>query len=75
MHKGSFLGAATIAVALTACLAATEPARAQDWCATHSHGGTNCGFASWQQCQSSARGGFCSPSPHAPPAVRRERRR
>jgi hypothetical protein len=81
MRKGSFLVPATIAVALVAYLAPTEPARAQDWpwCATHNHGGANCGFASWQQCQSSisGRGGFCSPNPHAQtgPAARRERRR
>jgi hypothetical protein len=73
MRKGSFLGAATVAVALTACLAATEPARAQDWCVTHEHGGTSCGFASWQQCQSSGRG-FCSPNPQGGQASSRDRR-
>jgi Protein of unknown function (DUF3551) len=80
--------AARTALVLTAvvtlvALDAAAPARAQGaWCAYYSgtHGGTNCGFYTLQQCREavSGVGGVCSPSPYVtvvdPPPRRRARR-
>jgi Protein of unknown function (DUF3551) len=72
-----------VVVALGA-LDATAPASAQGaWCAYYSgtHGGTNCGFYTLQQCREaiSGVGGVCSPSPwvtvNDPPPRRKVRRR
>ena len=72
------------ALALGAVLVALDaaPARAQGaWCAYYSgtHGGTNCGFYTLQQCREaiSGVGGVCSPSPWVSqdPAPRRKARR
>ena len=56
--------------ALAAILCIEKPAEAQDypWCAYYNfaHGGvTNCGFATWQQCQAaiSGVGGSCGANP------------
>jgi hypothetical protein len=66
------LGAA-IAVAATAGLTTALPAQARDWpwCADYNGGrggggGSNCGFASWEQCQVNIRGigGWCYPNPY-----------
>jgi hypothetical protein len=65
------------AVSLAAYLVPTQPARAQvwPWCADMTARATNCGFASWQQCQTyiSGIGGDCYPNPYAlsEPAPRR----
>jgi hypothetical protein len=70
------------AVVTLATLDATTPANAQGaWCADYSHGGTNCGFYTLQQCREalSGRGGMCRPSPWAtvndPPLRRKPARR
>ena len=82
-----FAGVARTAVALgvvvmLGALDAATPARAQGaWCAYYSgtHGGTNCGFYTLQQCREavSGVGGVCSPSPYVSqnPAPRRKARR
>jgi hypothetical protein len=69
-----------------AVILAGSPAEASPWpwCADYTGrnggGGTNCGFASWVQCQAaiSGVGGWCYPNPHyrgeAPPR-RRQRLR
>jgi hypothetical protein len=76
--------AAAVAVALAGYLMPVQPAQAQvwPWCADlngdEGGGATNCGFASWQQCQTyiSGIGGWCYRNPYAQsePAPRRERR-
>jgi hypothetical protein len=71
------------AVIALGALEAATPASAQGaWCAYYSgtHGGTNCGFYTLQQCRwaISGVGGTCSPSPYItdnPPPRRRARRR
>jgi hypothetical protein len=70
--------AGAVSVALAVYLVPAQPVRAQvwPWCAEMSgETVTNCGFASWQQCQTyiSGIGGFCSPNPQSGPASRRER--
>ena len=71
-----------VVIALGALEAAT-PASAQGaWCAYYSgtHGGTNCGFYTFEQCRwaISGVGGSCSPSPYVsvndPPPRRKARR-
>jgi hypothetical protein len=78
-----------IAIAAAASLGAVlsgSPAKAVDWpwCADlagkDGGGGTNCGFASWAQCQAaiSGIGGWCYPNPYyrgAPVPRRRDRPR
>jgi hypothetical protein len=57
---------ALAAVVTLTTLDAKTPANAQGaWCADYSHGGTNCGFYTLQQCREalSGRGGMCRPSP------------
>ena len=60
--------------------AATARAEVQyPWCAEYrrSHGGTNCGFVSYQQCLAtiSGIGGICYRNPAYPPPRERTRRR
>ena len=58
------------AAALAGGFAGSSPAKAVEWpwCAGYGGegGATNCGFASWQQCQLniSGVGGFCYPNPY-----------
>jgi hypothetical protein len=64
-----------ILVALAVIIGIEKPAEAQNypWCAYYNffHGGaTNCGFATWQQCQAavSGVGGSCGANPmYQPP--------
>jgi hypothetical protein len=73
-----------LAGAVAVCLGMGTPAKAAvwPWCADlggdPSGGGTNCGFASWQQCQTylSGIGGWCYPNPYytSEPGPRRRRR-
>ena len=64
-----------ILVVLAAIIGSEKPAEAQNypWCAYYNffHGGaTNCGFATWQQCQAaiSGVGGSCGANPtYQPP--------
>jgi hypothetical protein len=74
---------AIIAAAATlAGVLATPPAKAAEWpwCADYGGGGrggtTNCGFASWEQCQINIRGigGWCYRNPYYAPRQRRDRR-
>jgi hypothetical protein len=61
-----------------AIICAQKPAEAQNypWCAYYDMGGmggaTNCGFATWQQCQAaiSGIGGSCGANPMYQPAAR-----
>ena len=75
-----------IAIAAAFCLAGVvsgSPAKAAEWpwCADllgeDGGGGTNCGFASWAQCQTylSGIGGWCYPNPYyrGEPLPRRQR--
>lgn len=78
---------AIAAAAWLICIFSGPPAEASPWpwCADYTGrnggGGTNCGFASWRQCQAaiSGVGGWCSPNPHyraeAPPRRRTRPRR
>jgi hypothetical protein len=74
-----FAMTAPAAVALSMTLAAPAQAQTYPWCAELSgqDGATNCGFATWQQCQAniSGVGGFCSPNPYytSDPSQRRRR--
>jgi hypothetical protein len=66
------------------CAFAASPAKADQWPWCADMGGdrggtTNCGFASWEQCQVNIRGigGWCYPNPYyrpGPPERRRSRR-
>jgi len=73
-----------LAAAVAGALSAGSPAAAAEWpwCAElagdNGGGGTNCGFASWEQCQAtiSGIGGWCYPNPnYREPAPRRRERR
>jgi hypothetical protein len=61
-----FAMTAPAAVALSMTLAAPAQAQTYPWCAEFSGRASNCGFASWQQCQAtiSGIGGWCSPNPY-----------
>jgi hypothetical protein len=57
----------TILLALSVVAVVTTAAQAQNypWCAYYNgHGGTNCGFSTFQQCQADVHGigGFCQPN-------------
>ncbi len=53
----------TISIIVVTLALCTLGANAATWCAHYaSHGGTNCGFHSFEQCQAaiSGNGGFCT---------------
>jgi hypothetical protein len=61
------------AMAVATAFVSRSPAQAEDWpwCVDYNGGGnggggTNCGFASWEQCQVTVRGvgGWCYPNPY-----------
>ena len=74
--------AALVVVTLASTAAAAPYAKAEvqyPWCAEYrqAHGGTNCGFVSYQQCLAtiSGVGGLCYPNPAYPPPRARSPRR
>jgi hypothetical protein len=84
MRYALITGAAALSLSALFVLASAPVGQAQDWpwCADlagdEGGGGTNCGFASWRQCQIyiSGIGGWCYPNPHyrGEPAPRRRQR-
>jgi uncharacterized protein DUF3551 len=70
---------AVAAIMFAALSLSTIKARADGtWCANYgSHGGTNCGFSSSEQCRAtvSGIGGFCTPNPFSAYGAAREPRR
>lgn len=59
----------SIFVGLTMLIAASaaDPASAEilyPWCRLSADGGTNCGFSTFEQCQSFGKGAFCMKNPN-----------